>query len=68
MDLVNQTPVPIDLTVADIPDEPRAGMLTAKATFRIVGQRVELDTQAPLAIVQGHDEYRGAFVPPDVMP
>ncbi len=68
MDLINGTAVPVDLTVADIPDEPRLGALTAKATFRFSGARTVLDSQRPIALLHGDGEHAGSFVPADVLP
>jgi hypothetical protein len=49
--LVNQTPVPAQLLVAEMPDEGcRGGMLVAKATFQLSAAPPELVTADPLPL------------------
>ncbi len=66
MQLVNQTPVVAELLTSHLPHTPnRRGLLTAKATFRFDGQRVELDRDAPLHVLTAPEPYQGGFLPKD---
>lgn len=50
MELVNTTPVPARLSVAQLANGMRGGIITAKATFVIEGSTAELDTQDAIGL------------------
>lgn len=69
MDLVNQTAVPGDLRVAELPVErERRGVLTGKATFRIESGVAILDDQSPLPIFAEATAVADVVHPRDVLP
>jgi hypothetical protein len=67
MELVNHTPIPADLRAAYLVNTPnRRGVLTAKATFRFDGGRVELERERPYPVLDHLEEHAGSHLPPDV--
>ena len=69
MELVNSTPVPCRiLTGALLAAENRIGTITAKATFRVVGHRTEIETQDPFPIFEEDHETDLGLLPNDLVP
>ncbi|WP_437682408.1 DUF2169 domain-containing protein [Sorangium sp. So ce131] len=69
MELVNVTPVPARLFVARLlGGAHRAGMIVAKATFRVTPQGPALDTQDPVPILAEDHETELGLLPRDDLP
>jgi hypothetical protein len=66
MQLVNQTPVLARLGVTELPGKPfRAGILVAKATFRVTDRGAELETQTPYPVLLADEETELGVLPQD---
>jgi len=69
VELVNRTPVPASLRVSPIEGKPfRAGIVAAKATYRVAPSGIELDTQYPLPLFRGDQETEHGCLPGDHLP
>lgn len=70
LDLVNRTPLAAALLVTDPLDGgPRLGIVVAKATYTIgADQQLELDTQAPLPVLDDDEETDLGLIPRDDLP
>jgi hypothetical protein len=70
MDLVNNTAIPANLTVSEMwPEDPRVGVLTAKATFQFDAHgNTALDSQDPVPIFAGDEETELGLLPRDDFP
>ena len=70
MELINTSPVPVDFSiVGKLPDDSRALILTAKATFNIENNgQVKLEREAPLALLNEDQSTELGLLPCDNLP
>jgi hypothetical protein len=70
MQVVNQTPLVARVDTSEVaPDQPRIGVLTAKATFRFdVSGHVELESQEPLPLFFADQAAPLGLFPSDIEP
>jgi len=70
LDLVNRTPLSANLVVSElIPEAPRIGVLTAKATYRFDRSgHTELESESPIDLFDSDQEVELGLLPRDDLP